>query len=329
MRALLIYNPSSGNNRARRQHQVEAVEAAFDAAGRRTDILATTGPGSAPQQVREHCARTPVDAVIACGGDGTMNEVLQAMVADRIPARLGIIPLGTGNVVGNDLGLSRNPAQAARQLLAAKPTRIAVGQISYVDRQQQPASRYFLAVAGAGGDALLMYRTAAAGFKQRGGMAAYYAAMINIGFFAPFGKFECSYQEESGITHTRGVIQAAGVRITNFGGLMRRWAPGAALKHDYFRLVMFTTRSRTRFVAYSALRICGLSANVPGVDIVNTRKFTMSAVDPQQHRIYVECDGELLGTLPAEISIVPDAVTLLVPAAQTATERAAQHLYCF
>jgi diacylglycerol kinase (ATP) len=133
MRALLIYNPSSGNNRARRQHQVAAVEAAFDAAGNQTDILATAGPGSAPQQVREHCARTPVDAVIACGGDGTMNEVLQAMVADRIPAALGIIPLGTGNVVGNDLGLSRNPAIAARQLITAKPTRIAVGQISYIN----------------------------------------------------------------------------------------------------------------------------------------------------------------------------------------------------
>jgi diacylglycerol kinase (ATP) len=315
MRALLIYNPSSGNNRARRQHQVAAVEAAFDAAGNQTDILATTGPGSAPQQVREHCARTPIDAVIACGGDGTMNEVLQAMVADRIPASLGIVPLGTGNVVGNDLGLARNPEHAARQLLAATPTRVAVGQISYVDRQQQSASRYFLALAGAGGDALLMYRTAAAGFKQRGGMAAYYAAMINIGFFAPFGRFECSYEDESGARQTRNVIQAAGVRITNFGGLMRRWAPGAALKHDYFRLVMFTTRSRIRFVAYSAFRICGLSANVPGIHIVNTRNFTMRALEPQLHRIYVECDGELLGTLPTEVSIIPDAVTLLVPSA--------------
>jgi diacylglycerol kinase (ATP) len=313
MRALLIYNPSSGNNRARRQHQVAAVEAAFDAAGNQTDILATVGPGSAPQQVREHCARTPVDAVIACGGDGTMNEVLQAMVADRIPAALGIIPLGTGNVVGNDLGLSRNPAIAARQLITAKPTRIAVGQISYINRQQQSSSRYFLAVAGAGGDALLMYRTAAAGLKARGGMAAYYATMLSIGFFAPFGRFECSYEDELGATQTRSVIQAVGVRITNFGGLMRRWAPGAALKHNHFRLVMVTSRSRTRLIAYSAMRICGLSSNVPGIEIVDARRFSMRAIEPQQHRVYVECDGELLGTLPTEISIIPDAVTLLVP----------------
>lgn len=314
MRALLIYNPSSGRNTTRRQQQIEAVNSAFRDAGHLTEVVPTTGPGSAPQQVRDHCLRTPIDIVIACGGDGTMNEVLQAMVGDRIPAALGIIPLGTGNVVGNDLGLSRNPAIAARQLISAKPTRIAAGQISYHNRQHQPASRYFLAIAGAGGDALLMYRTAAAGFKKRGGMAAYYTEMLRIGFFANFGSFECSWSDDSGATHTRSVVQAAGVRITNFGGLMRRWAPGAALRHNHFRLVMFGSRSRTRFVAYSALRICGLSSNVPGIQIVDTQRFAIRATQDQKPRTYVECDGELLGTLPAEISIVPNAVTLLIPA---------------
>jgi diacylglycerol kinase (ATP) len=300
MRALLIYNPSSGRNTARRQHQVAAVNSVYEAAGYTTDVIATTAAGSAPKQVRGHLAHTTVDTIIACGGDGTMNEILQAMVGDGIAASLGIIPLGTGNVVGNDLGLSRNPAEAANQLLSAKPTRIAVGRISYIDRRQQPNSRYFLAVAGAGGDALLMYRTAAAGMKRRGGMAAYYGEMIRIGFFARFDTFKCTHTDDSGAAHSCSVVQAAGVRITNFGGLMRRWAPGAALKNDCFRLVMFASRSRMRFVAYSTLRMCGLSSNVPGIEIVNTRKFRVEpSGDAPAEKVYVECDGELLGTIPA------------------------------
>ena len=95
---------------------------------------------------------------------------------------------------------------------------------------------------------------------------------------------------------------------------MRKWAPGAALQHDYFRLVMFRNRSRTRFVAYSTLRMCGLSSGVPGIEIVNTQRFAIGTTQDHRQKTYVECDGELLGTLPAEVTIVPDAVTLLIPA---------------
>jgi diacylglycerol kinase family enzyme len=138
--------------------------------------------------------------------------------------------------------------------------------------------------------------------------------MLQIGFFAKFHPFECTWTDDTGNTHTRTVVEAAGVRITNFGGLMRRWAPGAALKHDYFRLVLFTSRSRSRFVAYSAVRICGFASSVPGVEIVNTRHFSVRPLANETNlRIYIECDGEVLGTIPAEVTIVPDAVTLLVP----------------
>src|SRR5690242_17762213 len=111
-KAVLIYNPFSG------RHNVAQVHAARDvlrAAGLDAEAVATRAAGSAGEQAREAVAQG-CDTVFACGGDGTVNEVLQGIIGSQ--AALGVIPLGTANALAADLGLSGDAATAAQKALS-------------------------------------------------------------------------------------------------------------------------------------------------------------------------------------------------------------------
>ena len=99
--------------------------------------------------------------------------------------------------------------------------------------------------------------------------------------------------------------EADAVRITNFGGLMRRWAWGAELQRDDAQLVIFTTSSRTRFLHYTLERILGSKRRTPGVEMIFTKEIVCTASSPGQ-RLYAEADGEYIGGPPVKIEIVPE-----------------------
>jgi diacylglycerol kinase family enzyme len=102
------------------------------------------------------------------------------------------------------------------------------------------------------------------------------------------------------------------VRINNFGGILRQLAPGASLDRNDMRLVLFKTSSRWSYLQYILRGMVGAGGKVRGIELESAEKVTceVSGVD---QKVHVEADGELLGTLPAEISIVPDALTILAP----------------
>jgi diacylglycerol kinase family enzyme len=110
------------------------------------------------------------------------------------------------------------------------------------------------------------------------------------------------------------VSQLLAVRINQFGGILRELAPGASLERKALRLVSFKTRNRLLYLAYILRGLFGQRWAVPGIELADAHHVSCegSATGPEG-RIFVEADGELLGTLPVEITIVPDAFTLLVP----------------
>src|SRR5580658_7756805 len=101
-RVSLIYNPASGQRRERREKQMARIVELFRASGLEVDACATTHAGSAIQQAQEAVA-SGFDTVIACGGDGTLNEALNGLVLSGSKAALGVIPLGSGNLLATDL----------------------------------------------------------------------------------------------------------------------------------------------------------------------------------------------------------------------------------
>src|SRR5947207_5256831 len=134
-KAALIYNPASGRNRHLRLQKIEAAASTLRAAGVEVTLIATRAPNSGGRQAQEAIAAGH-DTLFACGGDGTLNDVLQGLVSEgpqMNPSNvaLGIVPLGTGNVVASDQGIFWDPAVAIKQQLNFAPRRIAAGKIEY------------------------------------------------------------------------------------------------------------------------------------------------------------------------------------------------------
>jgi len=211
---------------------------------------------------------------------------------------------------------------AAQASLHAVPRRVALGRVQCLDLEGHPGTRFFIVAAGAGVDAHLFYKLHA-GAKQNMGMAAYYAKAWQLWFSYPMTRFLVEFAE-NGSDHLvcAEVTELMAVRIRNFGGVLRELAPGASLERDDLRLVYCRTASRLAYLLYVTRGLLRRAWKVPGIDLAYSTRVSCQYLSasasregaPQsQPKVYVEADGELIGTLPVEITTIPNALTLLAP----------------
>ena len=309
-RVALIYNPASGQHSSRRGAMVDKAVAALREAGVETEKLETYAPGSAGTLAREAGARG-CDTIIACGGDGTVHEVLQALVGTQIA--LGVIPLGTANALASDLGLRASPLKAVQRLLAAEPTLVPVGRISFRNDRGDTDSRYFTVAAGVGADALFLSRLDA-GLKRRLGYILYLIEGFKIWATHSFPLFEAVFEESA--NHRPRVVeisQLLAIRISDFGGVLHNLAPGATLHNNELRLVAFKTRSRFQYFKFLLAVMFKRQTFNGQIEILDAVSVVCRPRNRSKKLIFAEADGELLGNLPATLEIVPEAVHLLIP----------------
>lgn len=316
-KAVLIYNPASGKRQQERRRQVEDAAAILRFRDTDAEAIPTHGPGTAGEQARQ-ALEQGADAVFACGGDGTVHEVLQGIVGFP-DATLGVIPLGTANALATDMGLPRDSAKAMRAAMHGEARSIALGRMTYLDRDGTDSQRYFIVAAGIGADAHLMYEQSAT-LKRRYGMAAYYAQATWIWAMHPFVPFECEFHDcQRNQVRSERVSEVLAVRISDFGGLLRRMAPDAALSRNDFELVLFKTSRRRDYLKFMLHTMTGRRPNMPEMEFVHSDRLECRPLaNAPNARIYTEADGELLGRIPSRIEIVPNAVRLLMPIASRA-----------
>jgi len=305
----LIYNPASGRKRKQRDEDMARVAAALRGAGVQVETCATTHRGSAIQQARD-AAAGGFDTVIACGGDGTANEALNGIMAAGCNTALGVVPLGSGNLLASDLKLSSNPAAAAKQLLSYTPREFRPGTISS-QRGGVMDKRGFIVAAGVGADAELMYRTAVEA-KERWGRNAYFLEMARMALRRGYPMFQIEWEDEQGNRRQDQAMLAMAIRAAKFPGLLRYVNLGSSLTRDSFCLLLFRTDKVRRFLRYFAGVATGLNWKVPEVDVVHSRWLRCTVLHTTR-AIHSQADGELLGTLPAELAIESRAVKLLMP----------------
>src|SRR5690606_1472506 len=152
-RSLVILNPAAGQDdpdRVRRQ-----IGGAFAVRERSFDIVATTAGGDAERLARR-AVRLGYGSIVAAGGDGTLAEVITGVAGSDVP--LGIIPLGTANLVAANLGIPGDIERAVDTIVHGRTTPLDVGQLG--------DGRYFALIAGAGWDAEVM-RSATRELKDR------------------------------------------------------------------------------------------------------------------------------------------------------------------
>jgi diacylglycerol kinase (ATP) len=279
-------------------HLLDQAHAALASAGYEVELRPTTGPRMASEMAARAADEAP-DLVIAAGGDGTINEVMEGMVGSDVP--LGILPAGTANVLAAEIGLGTNLQKAAARLSECLPCRISVGRISVAGE----APRHFLLMAGAGLDAHIVYHLDAALKSKTGKFAYWVGGMKVIGRDLPEFRvsvdgrtYECSFALVS--------------KVRNYGGDLQI-ACTTSLLDDCFEVVLFEGSSSYQYLKYLAGVATRRLEGMRGVTVLRTTRLELSS--PEDSRIYVQIDGEFAGRLPATIEMAPDAITLLLPPA--------------
>jgi len=310
-KAALLYNPDSGGSK-QRQKELQAALEILQGAGVDAELFAAGSREEAAQLARGAISAGS-DTVFACGGDGTVNNIVQVLA--NTPVALGLLPIGTANALAHDIGLPMKIPAAARAALDAEPRRVALGQIACPDLHGVSKTRWFVVAAGIGVDAHLFYKLLT-NTKQRLGMGAYYAKAWQMWFTYPMTRFRVRYYTAGGSEQrSASVTELLAVRIREFGGVVRELAPGASLDRNDMRLILCHTAQRLAYLAYVTRALLRRKWAIPGIELAYSTKAVCEYAEPGTplYKIYVEADGELIGTLPAEMSVVPDALTVLMP----------------
>lgn len=306
-RVAIIENPGSGQPSSRRKTALTQALATLQAAGVSTGHVLIDGPGSGRELARQALA-DGCDAVLVCGGDGTVHEVLQTLVGT--PVALGVLPMGTANALASDLGLGRSPQAALKKLLGAQRVQIPVGRVIGRDADGQESARYFTVAAGVGADALLMARMDPM-LKRRLGYALYLLEAFRIWVSHRFPLFQVTVELADGTRASFNASQLLTVRVRTFGGAVGRLAPGASVQARSLSVIAFKTRSRLKYIRFLLAVVAGRQTFGDQVELLTARSIECRPLDEPE--IYAEADGEVLGQLPVRIEITDETVTLLVP----------------
>jgi YegS/Rv2252/BmrU family lipid kinase len=287
MKAVIIGNPNSGS--AGDEGYLERFAETFRAGGLEVEVLNTERPDHAT----ELAAMAGGRLVIAAGGDGTVNEVVNGLSKD---ATLGILPLGTANVLARELGLPLKPEDACERLLSGTGSRMDIG----VATDEEGTERRFACMAGIGFDANVV-REVTPRFKRYLRSLAFPLVALKVYFRGDLPKL---YVIEGDTTH---VAQLAIVANGHYYGGDFKVAEDASLTSGKLEIVLIEKVGRllradilARILAKRPLDHDAKS--FPAQDI--------RAESPGGH-VPVQIDGELWGHLPMSFRIEPAAIKLI------------------
>jgi diacylglycerol kinase (ATP) len=314
--ALLIHNPNAGHGGAKRRSSLDEARRIFASAGIEAELAETKGPGDATE-IAHRATVQRRQLVIACGGDGTLNEVVNGLAGHanghRVP--LALLPAGTANVFAKELSLPWDIPGAARRLVRGEVVEIALGLATPVN---EPAKqKYFLSVAGAGPDGRIVYAIDLE-LKARLGILAYWWQGAREVFRYKFPHFRVV----SGNQSRDSSLVVVG-RTKNYGGPFKITTL-ADLFEDQFEVMTLSTQSGLRYLSYLPPLWMGKLRGMDGVYFSKTDSLVCVPLD--DNPVYAQVDGEPLGRLPVEFKIIPAGLKLLVPEKNTAardTDRAA------
>lgn len=311
-KATILFNPNSGRRGRKRDAELDRAIGIIQSAGIHTELTVCRSSQEATVHARFAVAAGS-DTVFACGGDGTIHDVIQGLAGS--PVALAILPFGTANALAHDLGIPLRPTAAAHALVSGNIRRIPLGQIEYQDFTGKSSARYFTVAAGIGVDAHLFYKLTA-DLKNRSGMAAYYLKAWQLWATHRMRRFEVEYSNGTGHKQQALLTELLAVRIRFFGNILRELVPGAHLDSPDLRAVMCRTDSRNAYLQYVAATLLGWRRDVAGIDLVSCSELTCRVPEQSEAagHVYVEADGELLGRLPARMTMQPDALSLVAPA---------------
>ena len=265
------------------------------------DVVETKAAGDA-RRLAETCDARRYDVIAVAGGDGTINEVINGLAgrSDDTPA-IGIVPLGTANVLAHELGLGFSAAAVARTMVAGRPLLVQPGEAV-----NGAGARCFSLMAGAGFDAKVVAGVSAP-LKRRLGRAAYvWRSLVEARRYRPV-RYDV---EVDGVRH-----EASSVIVTRSRHYAGPYvvAPKAALGEPLLHVCLFERWGRSHTFRYGLALLLGRLPRTAGYRVVTGRAVRVSVLSDagELREQPVQIDGDNALTLPVSIGLSAGAVRLL------------------
>jgi YegS/Rv2252/BmrU family lipid kinase len=288
-----IMNPKAGS--AAGDAIRRALEACFAGGGARLEIYEVRDGDDLGAVVRERLARG-VELVIAAGGDGTVSAVADALAGSG--ATLGILPMGTANVLARELEIPLDIDAAAR-LLVDDHDVVAIDAM-------RVGGRHYLTQVGVGLDALMIRDTPTEQKKRYGKLAYLWAAAKHLVGFQP-RRFTL---EVDGQTIKRSASEVVVANVGTLGQPPFRWGPD--IRVDDGTLDVFVSKART-MIHYLRLAWHVATRQHKADPNVRYYKARRSVAIATRRPVPVQADGEVIGETPVSIEVAPGAIRVIAP----------------
>ncbi|TMC49753.1 MAG: diacylglycerol kinase family lipid kinase [Chloroflexi bacterium] len=306
-RTVVIVNPASAGGRTGRRWP--EVHRCLEGAGVAAEVRVTTAPGQATELARaalgEGC-----DRVVAAGGDGTLNEVLNgffdAATGEPVApgARLGMLPSGTGGDFRRTARIPLDPGAACALLASGQVRRVDIGRIEF-HGEGVPGPRHFVNIADCGIGGEVVTRVNRSG-KRGGGRSVFlYHSLAALMAYRPRpARVEVDGDILQSTVHN--VVIANG-RYFGAGMLV---APQASIDDGMLDVVIFEPKPRLRSLREMPRLYRGEHIGRPGVEVRRGRRVTVTSLGEP---LLFDVDGEQVGRAPATVSCLRAALLLCAP----------------
>lgn len=291
-KARVIYNPTAG--RENFKNELPMVLNQLELAGYESSTHATTGDGDA-SKAATYAVKRKFDLVVAVGGDGTINEVINGIAKQSYRPKVGIIPAGTTNDFARALEIPRNIKSAVDIITSGHSMAIDIGQVN---------DQHFINIAGGGDLTELTYEVPSKLKTMLGQLAYYMKGMEMLPFIKPM-RAKIEYDDEI----FEDEIMLFLVANTNSVGGFEKLAPDAKFDDGYFDLLILRKTNLAEFIRIAGAALRG--AHLEDKNVIYTQAKHIR-VTPES-RMQLNIDGEYGGLLPGEFINLKQHIEFLVP----------------
>ncbi|MGX5377720.1 diacylglycerol kinase [Ligilactobacillus sp. LYQ135] len=280
-RCRIIYNPTSGRE-AIKNDLVEILNI-LERAGYETSAFATTPEENSARNEAERAARTGFNLIVAAGGDGTINEVVNGIAGLKHRPKLGIIPAGTTNDYARALKIPReSPVEAAKVIAKGDSIKVDIGMAG---------QNYFVNIAAGGSLTELTY-SVPSDVKSLFGYLAYFVKGAEM--LPGMKQIDMHLEYDDGVFD--GKASMFFVALTNSVGGFEKIAPDASLDDGMFTLMVVKTSNLLEMLQLFTRLLNGDHVNDPRILYVKTSKLVAKPVNGE--KMMINLDGEYGGDAP-------------------------------
>ncbi|MCP3742055.1 diacylglycerol kinase [Rossellomorea sp. BNER] len=291
-RARIIYNPTSGRELFKKH--LPEVLIKLEQAGYETSVHATTCEGDATRAA-EIAVERKYDLVIAAGGDGTLNEVVNGLAEKDYRPKVGLVPMGTTNDFARALHIPKNIEDAINVIIKGETIPIDIGRMN---------DRYFINIAGGGRLTELTYEVPSK-LKTMLGQLAYYLKGMEM---LPSIRATEVHIEYDGKVY-EGDVMLFLIGLTNSVGGFEKLAPDASINDGLFSLLILKKTNLAEFIRIASLAVRGEHIKDPNVIYTQANHIKIHS----KEKVQLNVDGEFGGLLPAEFENLYRHLEVFVP----------------